>query len=167
MTFAASAIGGGMLATYTVEPAGMIESGVYAFGRNTMYRIANIYAIRMASVFMISLGTIWLRTRTMPRPLAIVTYAAALVLMISISYSLWVVLIFPAWVLIISIYILSATCAPDRSRTRPSGTCELRLRRASGKTVAQSAAMLTTVQPRRWATSTIGSASAKVAAVLT
>lgn len=106
MTFTGSAIGAGVVATYELEPIGMVESGLYSFGRDTMYRIANIYAIRMASVFMISLGTIWLRTRSMPRALAIITYAAALVLMISISYSLWIVLIFPAWVGCISAYIL-------------------------------------------------------------
>lgn len=54
-----------------------------------------------------SLGTIWVRTRTMPRALVVVTIAAALVLMVSISYSLWVVLVFPTWVLVVSIYILS------------------------------------------------------------
>jgi hypothetical protein len=43
----------------------------------------------------------------MPRPLVIVTYVTALTLMISISLSLWVVLVFPIWVLIISIYILT------------------------------------------------------------
>jgi hypothetical protein len=60
----------------------------------------------MAGVFMISLGTIWVRTRTMPRWLAFLTYGMALVLLLSISYSLWVTLIFPAWVLIISVGIL-------------------------------------------------------------
>ena len=107
MTFAASAIGGAMVATYAAQPAEMIDSGLYLFSRDTMFRIANIYAIKMASVFMISLGTIWVRTRTMPRPLVIVTYLTALTLMISISFSLWVVLVFPTWVLIVSIYILT------------------------------------------------------------
>jgi hypothetical protein len=60
----------------------------------------------MASVFMISLGTIWLRTGLMHRGWAFITYALALVLLISINFSLWVVLIFPAWVLAISVYFL-------------------------------------------------------------
>jgi hypothetical protein len=106
MTFAASAIGGGMIATYQQQPTEMVGSGVYQFGRNTMYRIANVYAIKMAGVFMMSLGTIWVRTRTMPKPLIIVTYLTALGLLVSVSFSLWVVLAFPIWVLIISIYIL-------------------------------------------------------------
>lgn len=106
MTFVAAAVGGGMVATYAVQPAQMIESGLYRFSRDTMYRIANVYAIRMASVFMISLGTIWVRTRTMPKAMAVVTYLGALVLMVSVSFSLWVVLVFPTWVLLVSIYIL-------------------------------------------------------------
>jgi hypothetical protein len=42
----------------------------------------------------------------MPRPFTVFTYTIALVLMVSVSYSLWIVLLFPAWVLIISVYIL-------------------------------------------------------------
>ncbi len=107
MTFVASAVGGALVATYSVQPTEMIESGLFRFGRDTMYRIANIYAIKMAAVFMISLGTIWVRTRTMPRPVIVGTYATALMLMISISLSLWVVLVFPLWVLLVSVYILT------------------------------------------------------------
>jgi hypothetical protein len=106
MTFVATAMAGGMVATYAAQPEQMIDSGLYLFGRDTMYRIANVYAIRMASVFMISLGTIWVRTNTMPRVLVVVTYGMALVMMISISFSPWVAIAFPAWVLVISVYIL-------------------------------------------------------------
>jgi hypothetical protein len=106
MTFAAAAVGGAMIATYSVQPTQMLDSGLYRFSRDAMYRIANVYAIRMASVFMISLGTIWYRTRSMPRPFVVATYLAALVLMISVSFSLWVVLVFPGWVLLVSVYIL-------------------------------------------------------------
>ena len=35
-----------------------------------------------------------------------VTYALALVLLLSIGYTLWVTLIFPAWVLAISVFFL-------------------------------------------------------------
>ena len=60
----------------------------------------------MAGVFMISLGTIWLRTGLMHRGWAFLTYALALVLLVSISYSPWVTLIFPGWVLAVSVYFL-------------------------------------------------------------
>jgi hypothetical protein len=55
---------------------------------------------------MISLGTIWLRTGVMPRLLALVTYLAAIILLLSLSLNVWVVLIFPGWVFVISVYIL-------------------------------------------------------------
>jgi hypothetical protein len=83
-----------------------MDSGVYTFARTVMYRITNIYAIKMAGVFMISLATIWVRTRVMPRWLALLTYALALGLLLSISSNLWVTLIFPGWVCVISVYLL-------------------------------------------------------------
>jgi hypothetical protein len=106
MMFASAAIVGGTLATYAVEPRRLIDSGVYTFSRTVIYRITNIYAIKMAGVFMISLGTIWVRTRVMPRWLALFTYALALGLLLSISSNLWMVLIFPGWVGLVSVYIL-------------------------------------------------------------
>jgi hypothetical protein len=106
MTFVAAALAGGMLSSYAVEAEHLIESGVYTYSRAVMYRVMNVYAIRMAGVFMISLGTIWLRTRTMPLWLALLTYGAALVLLVTISYMLWVTLIFPGWVGLISVCIL-------------------------------------------------------------
>ena len=60
----------------------------------------------MAGVFMISLGTIWLRTGLMHRGWGLVTYALALVLLLSTSLSSWVPLIFPGWVLAVSVTIL-------------------------------------------------------------
>ena len=106
MTFASAALAGGLLASYAIMPAQLIDSGVYTFGRAVMFRLSNVYAIRMAGVFMISLGTIWVRTHTMPRWLVFLTYGLALVLLLSIGFSLWVTLIFPGWVLAISVYIL-------------------------------------------------------------
>jgi hypothetical protein len=107
MTFVSAALAGGLLAGYAIMPEQLIASGTYTFGRAVMFRVTNVYAIRMAGVFMISLGTIWVRTHTMPRWLAFLTYGLALVLLLSIGYTLWVTLIFPGWVLIISVYILA------------------------------------------------------------
>jgi hypothetical protein len=89
-----------------VESRRLIDSGVYTFARTVMYRITNVYAIKMAGVFMISLGTMWVRTRVMPRWLALLTYALALGLLVSISSNLWMTLIFPGWVCVVSLYIL-------------------------------------------------------------
>ncbi len=106
LTFLAAAFVGGLLSSYAIISSTLIESGVFLYGRSVIYQVLNIYAIRMAGVFMISLGTIWLRTGVMHRAWAIVTYVLALILLLSIGFSLWVLLIFPAWVLAVSVHLL-------------------------------------------------------------
>jgi len=106
MIFSAAAMTAGLLASYTSEANKLIESGLYFYIRSFIWQILNIYAIRMAAVFMISLGTIWVRTRIMPLWLALLTYISALILMITVSYNVLVTLVFPFWVLVISVYIL-------------------------------------------------------------
>jgi hypothetical protein len=89
-----------------VAPNTLVESGVFTYSRAVMYQTLNVYAVRMAGVFMISLGTIWLRTGLMHRGWAFLTYTLALGLLLSISSTLWVTLIFPSWVLAVSVYFL-------------------------------------------------------------
>jgi hypothetical protein len=106
MIFAAAAVAGATIASYSLGAGGSVGNEVYQFGRTVMSQIFGVYALRMAGVFMISLGTIWLRTGVMPRWLAAVTYLLALALLLSFSRSVWMVLFFPGWVLVISVYIL-------------------------------------------------------------
>lgn len=106
LTFVASALAGGLLADATLQPTRTVAAITYSFGRLTMYQASNVYALRMSGVFMMSLGTIWLRTGTMPRLLALVTYVLAVALLLTVSLSIWFTLIFPAWVLVVSIFIL-------------------------------------------------------------
>ena len=106
MVFTSMAIAGGIVASsanYSGEP---LAEEVIVFGRAVMLQISNVYALRMAGVCMISLATIWLRTRLMPPWLAGITYLLALMLLLIINLSLWVTLIFPAWVFFISVLIL-------------------------------------------------------------
>ncbi len=106
MIFSGAAIAGGTLTAYAFDPAIVTDGGVYLFARAVMYRINNVYAIRMAGMFMFVLATIWLRTEILPRWLAFITYALALLLLISVGFSPWMTTIFPMWVLITSAYIL-------------------------------------------------------------
>ena len=106
MIFTSAAVAGGTISAYALAPTAMEESGVIAFGRSVIYTITNVYAIRMAGVFMLSLGTIWGRTGAMPRAFVLVTYVLAVLLLLVINLSLWVIMIFPLWVLAISLYIL-------------------------------------------------------------
>ena len=106
LTFVGAALAGGLLSSYAIASTSLVDSGVFAYGRAVMFHVINVYAVRMAGVFMISLGTIWLRTGLMHRGWALVTYALAAVLLVSIGVSLWVTLIFPGWVLAVSLYFL-------------------------------------------------------------
>ena len=106
MMFAGSALAGGLLAVYSFDPDVLYASGLYTFIQSSIYKFSNVFAIRMAGMHMIVLGTIWIRTAVMPRWLALVTFILALVLLITITILPWVTLVFPSWVIVISVYIL-------------------------------------------------------------
>ena len=106
MIFAAAASAGAIAGTYTRDPAAFASSTTYLYARHMVAQIFNVYALRMAAVFLISQATLWLRTRVMPRWTVFPTYGIALVLLFIVSQSIWVVLVFPAWVFVVSIYIL-------------------------------------------------------------
>ena len=109
MVFVSMAVAGGILASAQTGPDPASREEIVYFGRAVMFQISNVYALRMAGVFMISLGTIWLRTGAMPKWLAIITYAAATTLLLIVTLSLWATLVFPAWVLLVSLHILLRT----------------------------------------------------------
>jgi len=100
------AIAGGILIVANSTAEEGLNQDSITFGRAVMLQISNVYALRMAAVFMISTATIWLRTSLMPRWLTLATYVLALLLLLVVSLNLWVVLAFPAWVFFISVYIL-------------------------------------------------------------
>ncbi len=106
MLFASAAVAGGIISVYGASPGLLISSGVYTFGRAVTYEIMNVYAMKMAGVFMISTCTLSLRTGIIPRWMVIFGYALAVLLILSMGFFYWAPLIFPLWVLLISIYIL-------------------------------------------------------------
>jgi L-asparagine transporter-like permease len=68
----------------------------------------------MAAIFQLSQASLWMRTRVMPRWMALVTIVVALLLLFVFTQAWWVVLVFPAWVLLVSVYILIAQPAQGR-----------------------------------------------------
>ena len=70
----------------------------------------------MAAVFLLSQATLWLRTGVMPRWMALLTYLVALILLFAFTQASWVILVFPAWVFLVSVYILTAHLAGVRTR---------------------------------------------------
>jgi hypothetical protein len=121
MTFASAAIAGGTLAVYAFDPDLLLASGLYTFAQAIMYKFSNVFAIRMAGMHMIVLGTIWLRTEVMPRWMALVTYILALVLLVSITFLPWVTLVFPAWVFWVSVYFLVLNYRYQREEVKTDG----------------------------------------------
>lgn len=106
MTFIATALAGALIASYQLDPVATIDNGLYALERETIFRVTNVFGVRMAGVFMFSAGTIWLRSGTMPRWLVVLTYTVAVAQIFSLGFTLWFTLMFPAWVLIVSIHFL-------------------------------------------------------------
>jgi hypothetical protein len=106
MIFASSAVGAGLVASRKYATDDATRTAVSAFGQAMLISLSNTYALRMAGVFMISLGTIWLKTRLMPTWLVLVTYLVALGLLIAADVSMWIVLTFPVWVLVVSLLVL-------------------------------------------------------------
>ena len=106
MVFVSAAIAGAIVATVSLIPDAASRTELSTFGRAVMLQVSNVYALRMAGVLLISLATMWLRTRVMPRWLSFVTYGVALVLLFVTTLSLWATLIFPVWVFAVSVLIL-------------------------------------------------------------
>lgn len=111
MMFVAIGVGAGL------ERSGAAaDTSVATFGQMVLVIVSQTYALRMAAVFMISLATIWLRTRLMPRWLAVVTYLMAVGLLLAGDLTMWLVLTFPAWVLVVSALLLVRAGVIDLDR---------------------------------------------------
>ncbi len=120
MLFNSAAIAGGTISLYGTPGGRIIDPGIYNFGRIVTYEIMNVYAMRMAGVFMISTCTLSLRTGIFPRWMAILGLVLALILLLGTGYFYWFTLIFPLWVLLISVHILLANLR--RSEGEPAAT---------------------------------------------
>jgi hypothetical protein len=118
MMFAAAASAGALVAAYAHDPTGFAASSGYFYARQIVAQIFGVYALKMAAIFLISQATLWVRTGVMPRWMALLTYALALVLLFIFTQSQWVILVFPAWVFMVSVYILVARLGGGRPAAR-------------------------------------------------
>jgi len=106
MLFTSAAVAGGIISMFGSTPGALMESGLYTFGRTLTYEIMTVYAMRMAGVFMMSTSTLSLRTGIVPRWMAYLGFALAVVLLLSVNAFYWAPLLFPLWVLLLSVHIL-------------------------------------------------------------
>jgi hypothetical protein len=108
MLFSASALASGMIVAFGSMPDKVAGSAVYVFGRSVAYQIMNVYAAKMAAAFMISTCTLSVKTGIFPRWIAWVGYVLAILLFFAGTHVYWAPMLFPFWVLIVSIHILRA-----------------------------------------------------------
>jgi hypothetical protein len=106
MLFASAAVTGGIIMAYRARPEALLDSATYTFARDVAYEIMNLYAAKMAAVFMISTSTLAVRTGFIARWIALLGYAFALFLLLSGRYVAWIIMVFPLWVLLVSIHVL-------------------------------------------------------------
>jgi hypothetical protein len=106
MIFLAASVAGGIIRLALSGSGNVIGSEAYTLARIQVYQAMNTYAIKMAGVFMTSTSTIALRTGIVPRWMAFLGFALALILLLSVGVIQWILLVFPLWVLLMSTYIL-------------------------------------------------------------
>jgi hypothetical protein len=107
MLFVAAAVAGGLFAA-AARSSGPPSADTLALGRDVTGSLVNVYSMRMAGVFMLTTVTIARRTEIVSRWLTVAGIVAALVLLVTVGISPWVELLFPAWILALSIDILIA-----------------------------------------------------------
>jgi len=114
MLFAAAAVAGATIAASSSAPPG---ADVLTLSRNLTGSLLNVYTMRMAAVFTLTTVNIARRTAIISRWLVLAGLACALILMVGIGISPWVELLFPAWILALSLDVLTA--GPPPSEVRP------------------------------------------------
>ena len=106
MTFTSAALAAGLIRVLISAPDILAQTGAYALGRAQVYQSMNVYGIKMAGVFMFSTSTILLRTGIVSRWIAFVGYALGALLLASVGIIIWISLVFPVWVFLVSGAIL-------------------------------------------------------------
>jgi hypothetical protein len=120
MLFVDAALAGGIL-VYAAARGATPPADFMLVSRQVTYALLNVFAMRMAAVFTISTATILLRLKVLPTWLGVFGYVCAFVLLVTIGISPWVSLLFPVWILLLSIETLITNMrgAPTRERVRP------------------------------------------------
>jgi hypothetical protein len=106
--FASAVLAGAVLDTMTGGATEFIHSDAFLLARQVIRAAMNIFAIKMAGMFIFSTSTIVLRTGILPRWVAFSGFACGGVLLVAITSWPWIALLFPLWMLVVSTHILLA-----------------------------------------------------------
>jgi hypothetical protein len=106
MLFASAASASAMALRLDVVGSQPLDASVIQFAQALTYAFLYVYAARAAGVFMIVTSTIALRTKSVPRWVSLVGYVIAVLLLLSIRYFQLIMVLFPIWVTLLSVFIL-------------------------------------------------------------
>jgi hypothetical protein len=116
MYWAAAAVLASLVAGNRFDAAPPLDVRGLESVRSVAFSFLFVMAARAAAVFMIVTCTIaWRTTAIFPRPLTIAGYLIAVVMLLSLSFLQWIVLLFPVWVGVASAYILAAELRAARA----------------------------------------------------
>jgi len=105
MLFAGGAVLGGLIAGNRFGLAAPTDVATVGFARSVGYSFLFVYSAKVAGVFMLATSTIARRARW-SRWISLSGFLIAAVLLLSVSFFEPIVLLLPAWVTVISVYIL-------------------------------------------------------------
>jgi hypothetical protein len=107
MLFAAAAVASAAVIAFNVMPDQALDLRMVAFARTLVSDLMNVYATKMAGVFMFSTSTIAIYTGVAPRYTGYLGYGLAIFLVLGSHYFDWSFFVFPLWVLLLSAHILA------------------------------------------------------------
>jgi hypothetical protein len=111
MMFTGTAVTGAILVAHEEHPE-FASTSAYGVAAPIAVVIFQTYSLKMGGVFLFSLGTMWLRTGIMPRWVALTQFAVGAGLLFGAVRFEWSVLVFPLWILLISVYLLVLAYRP-------------------------------------------------------
>jgi hypothetical protein len=118
MLFAAAAVAGSFVVGVRYLGLDAPTAADTASARALSYTLLFGFSTRAAAVFLIALGTIGLRSRAFPNWFAWTGYFLGVLLFAIVVVWDWIVLVLPAWVAVVSVFILGRERS-FRRRARP------------------------------------------------
>ena len=106
LVFAATAISSAPSVGYRYLDQAAPTASTVALLRELAYSLLFAFATRAGAVFLLATATIGLRSRIFPRWFALTGYLLGLLLFVVVVVWDWIILVLPAWVAVVSLYIL-------------------------------------------------------------
>lgn len=106
MLYVFAAIMGAIFSTYTMTEILGANNETINIGLAITNQIIGNYALRIAGVYMLSIGSLWLRAEHAPRWLIMLTFVIAISFVLFAGTFNGFRFLFPIWVFVVSMYIL-------------------------------------------------------------